>query len=136
MSDYYDWKKRFPDKTDEPYYEDTKDDEWLSGKELDDVGLKIDVSPVHINRKELEREIEDGFQAHKVVVQFHDWFFSDMHPNPPSDALRCVRNPEPVFVHDENNIHPSAVDPASFLRNEDDSARTEQYCQQIKITET
>ena len=61
-------------------------------------------------------------------------FFSTLHPEPSLDAKCDKRDQDPVFVHDENNVHPSAVDPATYLQSTDEALR-KHYCQQINVTE-
>ena len=135
MSDYSTWKTEYPHSTDEPYYDDCKDDEWLSVKDLEDFGLNMDMNHVMPMKEHLHKDIKDGALAHGIIVCFHDWFFNMRHPNPPIDAMSSTRSNTPVFVQNESNVHPSAVDASFFLRSGNEVERNQQYCQQINITE-
>ena len=60
MSDYSTWKTEYPHSTDEPYYDDCKDDEWKSVKDLEDSGLNMDMNHVMSMKEHLHKDIEDG----------------------------------------------------------------------------
>ena len=128
------WKEKYPSFQDEPYCHDRQDDVWLSKADLKGFNYNY-AHTATFNLEKLEEEVLEGNEAHKVIVQFHDWFLSTLHPEPPLDAKCDKRDQDPVFVHNENNVHPSAVDPAIYLRSTDEALRQHQYCQQINVTQ-
>jgi hypothetical protein len=56
----------------------------------------------------LEEKVLEENEAQKVIVQFHDWFLSTLHPEPPLDVKYDKR-------------HPSAENPAIYLRSTDEA---------------
>ena len=115
---------------------DRKDDVWLSEEDLAEYGLQWNPNFGSLDIKTLHQYVDDGYEAHRVIVQFHDWFLSTLHPQPPEDASSNERFPKSAaFVQTENNLHPSAVDPASYINSSNESLRTCQYCTQLNVTE-
>ena len=121
-----------PNYDDPDSYLERQDDVWLPEAEVNECRHKYNIN---VSLETLEKEVKEGNEAHRVIVQFHDWVFSTLHPDPPHDATCEKRDQHPVFVHDENNVHPSAVDPATFLRSTDEAMRKRQYCQQVNVTQ-
>ena len=131
----------FPAKEDRPNLEFRKADLWLSASELFEYGLKLSNTPLDVTKpvdqltlRKLSHDIKKGEDAHKVIVNFHDWLLSTLHPLPlPIDATSSARDPSTVFNHNHEQIHPSAINPSIFCGS-DEASRSHQYCLQCDET--
>ena len=86
----------------------TEDDEWHKKHWLGSCcikGLSDDEIPT------TDAQLEEGIDAHDVLVAFQKLFLSKMHPDPPVDAMLGERLEGTFFQQRPNNQHPSAVDP-------------------------
>ena len=88
---------------------------WVSEEELKKHGLQWNLLLKETDLDRLEQSIEEGDKTDGVIIRFHDWFCSTLHPDHPGDAALDKRfSNSPTFVQNENLAHPSAVDPPSF----------------------
>jgi hypothetical protein len=58
----------------------------------------------------LENYLKTAVKTHKVLVAFQDFLLTTMHPEPPSDAEKVVRDANTFFEQTTTNIHPAALD--------------------------
>jgi hypothetical protein len=47
--------------------------------------------------------------AHKILAGFQDFLLTTMHPDPPSDAKKDVRDANTFFEQTASNIHPATL---------------------------
>jgi hypothetical protein len=64
------------------------------------------------------RHLETAVNAHKVLVGFQDFLLTTIHPDPPSDAKKDVRDANTFFEQTATNIHPAALDPRDLDLND------------------
>jgi hypothetical protein len=100
-------------------------DEWLAVKE-DDEPEPFDEAMV---QKCIET-IRRAKAAESIIGNFHDWFLSTMHPDPPVDASLSERVNATKFKPNESTPHPTTVNlEESLMWNGEE--REKQYCQCI-----
>jgi hypothetical protein len=58
----------------------------------------------------LEGHLKTAVELHNILVGFQDFLLTTMHPEPPSDAEKYVRDANTFFEQTATNIHPAALD--------------------------
>jgi len=73
-------------------------------------------------------------EGHDLIVRFHDFFLTTLHPDPPSDARDKQCGESTGFCHDGTMSHPAASDPRDVMQLPP-LQRQQDYCSMINASE-